>query len=109
MHRAHHDAFWKTHAVHHSSRELGWLASVRGHPVNVVMQRAPIAIGAVLLGFDLTALAGGTGAFALYGLLLHARVDWDFVPLRRVLASPRFRRWHHSRDVECNFAGLLPL
>ena len=22
--------------------------------------------------------------------------------------SPRFHRWHHSRDVDCNYAGVFP-
>jgi len=33
-------------------------------------------------------------------------------PLRAVLASPRFHRWHHTSAKEGrdkNFAGLLPL
>lgn len=109
MHRIHHGPLWRSHAIHHSSTHLDWLASVRGHPLNVVMQRAPIVVVLLALGFDLTAMTGGAGAFALYGLLLHARVDWDLGPLRRVFVSPRFHRWHHSRDHDCNYAGFLPL
>ena len=33
-------------------------------------------------------------------------------PLRSVIATPVFHRWHHSKDpaaIDKNFAGLLPL
>ena len=43
---------------------------------------------------------------------MHANVAWDFGPLRYVIASPRFHRWHHADDAQGrdhNFAGLLPL
>jgi sterol desaturase/sphingolipid hydroxylase (fatty acid hydroxylase superfamily) len=47
-----------------------------------------------------------------YAIFLHANVNWDFGPLRSVVATPVFHRWHHSREREAwdkNFAGLLPL
>lgn len=46
-----------------------------------------------------------------YAIFLHANVDWDFGPWRKVIATPVFHRRHHSRDREAwdkNFAGLLP-
>ena len=39
-------------------------------------------------------------------------MTWDLGPLRGIIASPVFHRWHHSKDREAwdkNFAGLLPL
>jgi len=47
-----------------------------------------------------------------YAIFLHANVSWDFGPVRLVLASPTFHRWHHSSEpvaVDKNFAGFLPL
>jgi len=49
---------------------------------------------------------------ALFGLLLHANVTWSFGPLRYVIASPAFHRWHHSSEeagLDRNFAGLFPI
>jgi len=113
MHRLFHGpSLWRFHAVHHSSEDLDWLSSVRVHPVNDVINRLVPAVVIVLLGFSPLALAGVLPFFALYAILLHANVDWDFGPLRRVISSPRFHRWHHTGDEEGrdkNFAGLLPL
>ncbi|HEV2719528.1 MAG TPA: sterol desaturase family protein [Thermoanaerobaculia bacterium] len=47
----------------------------------------------------------------LYAILRHANVSWDSGPLRTVIASPRFHRWHHTSEEEGldrNFAGMFP-
>jgi sterol desaturase/sphingolipid hydroxylase (fatty acid hydroxylase superfamily) len=48
----------------------------------------------------------------LMAILVHANLDWDWGPLRAVVVSPRFHRWHHTDEANArdnNFAGLLPL
>jgi sterol desaturase/sphingolipid hydroxylase (fatty acid hydroxylase superfamily) len=113
MHRAFHGRrLWPFHAVHHSSVDLDWLSAVRLHPINDVMMRVAAAVPVVLLGFAPTALAGAVPILTLLAILVHANVDWDWGPLRAVIASPRFHRWHHTDETEArdkNFAGLLPL
>ena len=50
--------------------------------------------------------------FAIFAILLHANLDWDWGPLRSVVASPRFHRWHHTtaeRGGEKNFASTFPV
>ncbi len=112
-HRLFHSGrLWPFHAIHHSSEDLDWLSSVRLHPVNDLANRIPPAILLLLAGFKPAILAAALPFFAIYAILLHANVDWDFGPLRRVIASPRFHRWHHTGEAEGrdkNFAGLLPL
>ena len=39
-------------------------------------------------------------------------VNWTFGPLRYVLVSPAFHRWHHSKEAEAidkNFATMFPI
>ncbi|MBL8522935.1 MAG: sterol desaturase family protein [Betaproteobacteria bacterium] len=112
-HRAFHGrALWKFHAVHHCSEELDWLSALRLHPVNDVFSRLAQVVPLMLLGFPLTALAAYVPFLTVYAILLHANVSWDFGPLRRVIASPRFHRWHHTSQEEGrdrNFAGFFPL
>ena len=113
MHRAfHRRTLWPFHAVHHSSPRLDWLASARVHPVNELVMRVTQAIPLLLLGFRPVVFAFAGPILVLYGLLLHTNVRWSFGPLRYVLASPRFHRWHHSKEPEAinkNFAGLFPV
>ena len=113
MHRAFHGRrLWPFHAVHHASRELDWLSSVRLHPVNDAAMRVASAVPLLAIGFSPTALAGLAPFLTLLAILVHANLDWDWGPLRTVIASPCFHRWHHTDEEEArdkNFAGLLPL
>lgn len=103
---------WPFHAIHHSSVDLDWLSAVRIHPMNDLLNRIPAAVAMILIGFSPGVLAGVLPFFGLHAILMHANVDWDFGPLRWVIASPRFHRWHHTSEAEGrdrNFAGLLPV
>jgi sterol desaturase/sphingolipid hydroxylase (fatty acid hydroxylase superfamily) len=113
LHRAFHgNKLWSFHAIHHSSVELDWLAAARVHPVNDIVNKSLQAMIIIGLGYAPVLLAGALPFFTAYAIFLHANVSWDFGPLRAVLASPRFHRWHHTAEEEGrnkNFAGLLPL
>ena len=113
MHRAFHGRrLWAFHAIHHSSKDLDWLSSVRLHPVNDAVMRVAGAVPLLLVGFSPAALAAITPVLTLMAILLHANVDWDWGPLRSVVASPRFHRWHHTDETEArdkNFAGFFPV
>jgi sterol desaturase/sphingolipid hydroxylase (fatty acid hydroxylase superfamily) len=108
----HRGRWWPFHAVHHSSEDLDWLSSVRVHPVNDLVSKLLQVTPLLLLGFNPFATLSAAPSFMLYAIMLHADVDWDFGPLRGVIASPVFHRWHHSRQREAwdkNFAGLFPI
>src|SRR5436309_10026892 len=75
--------------------------------VTNVLQSVPL----YLLGFRGPALAALVPALGFYALFVHANLRWDFGPLRYVVASPAFHRWHHTSQAEGldrNFAGLFP-
>jgi sterol desaturase/sphingolipid hydroxylase (fatty acid hydroxylase superfamily) len=103
---------WPFHAIHHSSTDLDWLSAARVHPVNDIVNKAAQAAIVVALGYSPLLLAGTLPFFTFYAILQHANVSWDFGPLRKVFASPRFHRWHHTSapdGQDKNFAGLLPV
>jgi sterol desaturase/sphingolipid hydroxylase (fatty acid hydroxylase superfamily) len=103
---------WRFHAVHHAAKSLDWLASVRVHPVNEALTRVLDVVPLFLLGFRGDLLLGVAPLFTLYALALHANVSWTYGPLRYVLASPAFHRWHHTAEedgLDKNFAGFFPV
>jgi sterol desaturase/sphingolipid hydroxylase (fatty acid hydroxylase superfamily) len=108
----HRGRWWPFHAVHHSSEDLDWLSSVRVHPVNDLVNKLAQAAPVLLLGYNPLVTLSTAPFLTLYAIFIHANVNWDFGPLRAVVATPVFHRWHHSREPEAwdkNFAGLLPL
>jgi sterol desaturase/sphingolipid hydroxylase (fatty acid hydroxylase superfamily) len=111
MHRAMHRApLWRAHAIHHSSQHLDWLSAARNHPVAEVLPRVAQGWVVIAIGFPLDTLAWAAPLIAVYALVLHAELPWTFGPLRYVIASPVFHRWHHSSEPAArdkNFAGLF--
>jgi sterol desaturase/sphingolipid hydroxylase (fatty acid hydroxylase superfamily) len=108
----HRGRWWPFHAVHHSSEDLDWLGSLRVHPLNDLVNKLVQVTPVVLLGYNPYVTLGSAPILTFYAIFLHANVNWDFGPLRAVIATPVFHRWHHSREREAwdkNFAGLLPL
>jgi len=108
----HRRRLWPFHAIHHSSTTLDWLSSIRQHPVNDLISRIATTLPLLALGFSPAAALWIAPVFAVFALLLHANLDWDWGRLRTVIASPRFHRWHHSEDPQArdkNFAGLFPI
>lgn len=112
-HRLFHSGrWWPFHAVHHSSEDLDWLGSLRVHPVNDLVNKLAQVTPVLLLGYNPLVTLSTAPVLTFYAIFLHANVNWDFGPLRSVIATPVFHRWHHSKDRAAwdkNFAGLFPL
>ena len=113
LHRAFHaPPLWRFHAVHHSAPEVNWTTTFRAHPVNELAAGAALMVAARLVGVSETALLVAAPTFFLSGVVTHANLGWTFGPLRFVLASPVFHRWHHSLGTEArerNFAPMFPV
>jgi sterol desaturase/sphingolipid hydroxylase (fatty acid hydroxylase superfamily) len=101
-----------SHAVHHSSEQLDWMSSVRIHPGNDVFSKGLQSIPILLLGFSPIAVEIYTPFLFAYIALVHANVPWNYGPLRYVIVSPAYHRWHHAVDRRAagkNCAGLFPI
>jgi len=47
-----------------------------------------------------------------HSAFVHANLKWTLGPLRYVIATPIFHRWHHTsmaRGGDTNFAGTFPI
>jgi sterol desaturase/sphingolipid hydroxylase (fatty acid hydroxylase superfamily) len=113
LHRLfHRSLLWPFHAVHHSAVQLDWTTTFRIHPVNFVVYGAGALALVQLLGFSPAAFAIAGVFNGVMGPLVHANVNWTFGPLRAVLASPVYHRWHHVDDPAIynrNFAANFPV
>lgn len=102
VHRAYHsDRFlWRIHAVHHSSRQMDWLASSRLHVLEALFTRTATLAPMFLLGFD----QGVVNAYAIFigfhATVIHANVRWRFSWLEQVFVTPRHHHWHHADHPE---------
>jgi sterol desaturase/sphingolipid hydroxylase (fatty acid hydroxylase superfamily)/DNA-binding beta-propeller fold protein YncE len=112
IHRLFHTGWaWKVHAVHHSPRVLDWMSASRFHPLNSLLSYCVPDVTVLLLGFSPEALAVLVPVNVIWSSMVHANLNWSFGPLRYLLASPVFHRWHHTTGEEGlnkNFAPTFP-
>ena len=108
-HRIFHEApFWKFHSIHHSSLEVDWLSTIRFHPVNYVAQILLPSFVVFTLGFSPTTFALIVPLNILYSAMVHANLRFTFGPLKYILASPVFHRWHHTLPSEGGDKNFAP-
>ena len=103
---------WRVHAVHHSSRDMDWLASSRLHLGEIMITRTCVLMPIFILGFAPVAIMIYVVYIGLHAIFVHANVRLTFGPLRHVLVTPAFHHWHHSDDpraANTNFAVHLPV
>ena len=114
LHRAYHNVpwLWRFHAVHHSSREMDWLAGSRIHIVEIVLTRSAVLLPLLVLGFSTPAVNAYVILVGLQAVLAHANLGIRFGWLEYLLVLPRYHHWHHARHkdyLDVNYAIHLPL
>ena len=111
VHRSFHRVpwLWPFHAVHHSCRELDWLAGSRLHLVDVVVTRAAVLVPVFLLGFEEAALYAWLVIIGLHATLNHVNLRFRLGWIEQLLVTPRFHHWHHAVEPpDRNFAVHFP-
>ena len=114
VHRLFHRSktLWKFHAIHHSSRNLDWLAGSRFHFIDSIATRIPGFLPIYVFGFSSQAIFIYLLIVSFLGVYIHANVTHRFGPLKWLFSTPEFHHWHHAADPEAlnkNFAVLLPV
>jgi sterol desaturase/sphingolipid hydroxylase (fatty acid hydroxylase superfamily) len=112
-HRAAHEVpmLWRFHRVHHSIRELDWLAANHLHPLDQIFVRSAAVLPLYALGFGRLSLGAFVVLTTLQAIFVHANVRLTFGPLSWLIATPQFHHWHHAREAEAynsNYAGEFP-
>ncbi|HZV21687.1 MAG TPA: sterol desaturase family protein [Hyphomicrobiales bacterium] len=96
IHRSFHfTSLWKYHAIHHSAEQVEWTTSYRIHPVNMMLQQSLVAVLMIMLGISPEVMAFFIPWDVFSAAFVHANVKWSFGPLKYVIATPVFHRWHH--------------
>lgn len=109
-HRLTHWLLWSCHATHHSAVELRASVHWRVHPVDMLFIAAFDTVFLYILGFGGGVIALSQIFMSLHNMWLHANLNVDYGPLRKVLVSPNYHKWHHAKEkgaIDKNFADLF--
>ena len=112
IHRGFHlvPLLWRFHAIHHSATEIRWSTTGRVHPINEVVNYIGAVIPCFLIGLPLNVVLGVFPIMVMYAVAAHTQWNPSFGPLKKIMASPRFHRWHHTLSHEGgnqNFANVF--
>jgi sterol desaturase/sphingolipid hydroxylase (fatty acid hydroxylase superfamily) len=109
IHRLFHGRIlWRFHAVHHAPEDVDWTTAYRMHPINSMLS-AYLALNVMIfLGtpIDVILLLGPLDT--AFGYFVHANLNWTLGPLRYLIASPVFHRWHHTHPDQGGNANFAP-
>ena len=113
IHRIFHGAaMWRFHAIHHSSEEVDWTTTYRFHPVNVMLQPSLVFIIMLAMGISPQVIAFVLPFDIITAAWVHSNLNWTLGPLKYVIATPVFHRWHHThldQGGNSNFAPTFSL
>ncbi|MGJ5042193.1 MULTISPECIES: sterol desaturase family protein [unclassified Bradyrhizobium] len=104
--------FWKYHAVHHSSEDLEWISAARFHPINLILGTIAVDVILLMAGISPNVMIWVGPFTTFHSAFVHANLNWTLGPLKYVLATPVFHRWHHTsmeQGGNTNFAGTFPI
>lgn len=109
-HRAFHRwPLWRYHAIHHSAEHVDWTTAYRSHPVNLLLGSYLATAVMIYLGVPMRVIAFWIPFDIALSYFVHANLNWSFGPLKYVVATPVFHRWHHTAREEGGDANFAPL
>jgi sterol desaturase/sphingolipid hydroxylase (fatty acid hydroxylase superfamily) len=111
-HRLQHkvDFLWRFHKIHHSAEHMDWLAAHREHPIDSIYTVGIINLPAVIMGFNLEALAIIVAFRGIWAIYIHSNVRLPLGPLKMLIGSPELHHWHHDIERDAgNYANISPI
>jgi sterol desaturase/sphingolipid hydroxylase (fatty acid hydroxylase superfamily) len=93
----HKDVLWPFHAVHHSSVDVDWTTAYRAHPINQMFASGLVLSIMFVLGVSPTIMIWLVPFDTLSAAFVHANLKWTLGPLKYIIATPVFHRWHHTQ------------
>ena len=93
---------WRLHSIHESTQELDWLSAFRLHPLEPALFHILTIVPLWLLGMSLPVAIGYKIYSYVFTHVQHSNLVFPIGPLKYVLPTPQFHRWHHARVVDAN-------
>jgi lathosterol oxidase len=103
--------FWRFHSIHHSTKNMDWLAGSRTHFVDIFVTRCAAFIPLYVFGFAPLVFNIYILFMAIHAVLIHSNTRINFGFLKYIVVTPQYHHWHHCEDPKYygkNFATVFP-
>ena len=97
---------WKFHQVHHSVREMGYVAHLRYHFMENIVYRSIEYLPLAMIGFGIQDFLLVHLFTISIGHLNHANLYLPLGPLKFLLNNPQMHIWHHAKDLPQGSYGV---
>jgi sterol desaturase/sphingolipid hydroxylase (fatty acid hydroxylase superfamily) len=100
IHRYQHNQkfLWRTHEAHHACTNVDWLSGIRSHSLEILLYQTVEFLPVILLGAAPEVPLYKGMANSIYGMYIHANLNWKMGPLLYIFNGPELHRWHHAND-----------
>ncbi|WP_108869058.1 sterol desaturase family protein [Aquimarina aquimarini] len=102
---------WRFHAVHHSTKDIDWLAGSRTHFLDLIVVRAVSFLPIYVFGFSTSVFTVYIVIVSIQAVLAHSNTRINFGFFKYIFVTPQYHHWHHSADPKAydkNFAIHFP-
>src|SRR5262245_20855712 len=101
FHRLQHryEFLWRIHEAHHSTQHVDWLAGMRSHSLEILINQSIEFAPIVLLGAAPETVLIKITIDAIWGMYIHSNVNVKTGILQYILNGPEMHRWHHAIDI----------
>lgn len=112
-HRIQHSTHWgwRIHEAHHSVKDVDWLAGVRSHPLEILINQTIEFLPIILLGAAPEVAIYKASISAVWGMWIHSNINARSGWLQYVINGPEMHRWHHANSdpkaINKNFGTKL--
>lgn len=112
IHRLMHTTWgWPSHAAHHSDTHVNAFSAFRVHYLEIVLMQVNYLL--LLSWLQLPHLYPALVTLVLaHNMYVHMDLPYTHGPLKYLIASPVFHRWHHADVPEAqgkNLANIMPI
>jgi sterol desaturase/sphingolipid hydroxylase (fatty acid hydroxylase superfamily) len=104
LHRLEHTwkPLWRLHSIHESTQELDWLSAFRLHPLEPVLFQVLTIVPLWFFGMSVPVAVAYKIYSYIFAHVQHSNVVFPIGPLKYILPTPAFHRWHHARVFDAN-------
>ncbi|MCS7012153.1 MAG: sterol desaturase family protein [Chloroherpetonaceae bacterium] len=108
----HNKVLWRLHEAHHSVRQVDWIAGMRSHSLEILINQTIEFAPIVLLGAPPEMILIKGAIDGIWGMWIHSNIDVKSGVLQLIINGPEMHRWHHSCDIKeggINFSTKLAI
>ncbi len=95
-----HKVLWRLHEAHHSAKQVDWIAGMRSHSLEILINQTIEFAPIILLGASPEVVLIKGAIDGIWGMWIHSNINVKTGALQFVINGPEMHRWHHAKEIK---------